>query len=659
MATPPSSANRAATIALALAMLLVPATGIASDGHSSGELGPFHGENDDHHQTRLYYEVDGDPSEVGQWGPVLQGEVPAVNLALLPGGRLLYYDGFEVDQEKDEASHVHFAWNASPEKAQSRVARIDGDTIEVRTPNPEDGGPMDLFCSGTTITPEGHAVAPGANRYFTFDEGFPNATYGPIKGGNQTLFFPMEPFDEVGGEDRDWVPGPTMSVPRWYPSALQLPEGETLVASGTKTLGYPHARNTLVETYDPDEPEAGWQDMETSFEVVEGASVPQRLLPDGPDTGFAIVDELHRGVPNVPSYPRLHVVPAGPNAGDLLYASSGYILGPHPAEPLWGHFQTLDPESGTWEIHPRSTTGTRNLGASVPLMVEASDPEPRYLAFGGSVEETVAGGTTAEIVDASGETVTSTPTEPMHVPRWSVNGLLLPDSSVLAVGGGVQDDVIVYGSPTVAGVNAERFVPDDDGTGGEWELLPAMETTRAYHSTAVVLPDARIAVGGHVPPPPVHEAFRENGNPQANDSTFEIYEPAYLHHGDESRPEIVTDGFATPLPGPSDALAVPDGTDEVTVQVQGLDEGLESLVLLRPVAATHQFPADQMGIELEVTREDLSDGSGTVTFAVPDGLSIPPGHYMLFANEGTPDGVYPSEAAWIALGDEALDGDGG
>ncbi len=633
-------------------LMVVPAPALAYYGTTGFEAGGMRIENDEAHQTRLWVEVDGDPSEVGQWGPVLEGEVPAVNLAVLPGGQLLYYDGFEVDQEKDDLTHVHFVWNASPEEADSRVARIDGDAITVRTPTPEDGGGVDLFCSGTTITPEGLAIAPGGNRYFTLDEGYPEALFGPIKGANQTLVFPMTPLDEIGGSEDDWIPAPNMTGPRWYPSGLQLPDGDTLVAAGSRTLGYPHSRNTVLETFDPDRPSEGWRVLETSFQVAEGVTVPQQVIPS-PQTGVPFVDETHRGPPNVPSYPRLHVVPAGPHQGEVLYASSGYILGPHPTEPVWGSFQTLDPDTGTWEIHTRSTVGVRNLGASVPLMVDASDPEPRYLTFGGSIEETVAASSTAEIVDASGETITSTPTEPMQMPRWSVNGVLLPDGSVLALGGGVHDDVIVYGSPTMAPLNAERFVPSEDGTGGSWQTLPAMDTVRAYHSTAVLLPDARVAVGGHVPPPPVHELFRANGNPQANDSTIEIYEPAYLHHGDETRPSIVTDAFDEALPGPSDALFVPWHRDAVTVPVEGLEEGLDSLVLRRPGAATHQYNADQLGVELTVTETRIGpDGSGTVTFDVPDELSIAPGYYMLFANEATEDGVYPSEAAWIALGEE-------
>jgi hypothetical protein len=630
-------------------MLTVPASAIAGDGHNAIEAEGVAVENDDQHETSIA--LPADPG-TGSWGPELDGEVPAVNLAVLPGGQILYYSGVEADESEDEATDLHFIWNATPIQGRSRVATIDGDSMSVATPTPASGGYYDLFCSGTTVTPEGLTLAPGATEYYTLDDEPPANLLTPLKGWNQTLLFPLDP---VGDDDRDWIQGPDMADDRWYPSALQLPDGDTLVASGIQTLFYPHTYSTKLETFDPDEPAKGWETMDTSFRVGP-ATVDQNLAPE-PDTGVQLADETHQGLPNLPMYPRLHVIPSGPNAGEVLYTSNGDSWGPfghHPTQAAWGHFQTLDPDYGEWELHPRSNVGHRHLGTTVPMMVDAEDPEPRYLSFGGTIQQSTAATPTTEIVDASGEIVTSQPTDPMTIPRWSVNGVLLPDGSALAIGGSTYDNVVAYGSPTVGPLNVERFVPNEDGTGGVWEMGPAMESLRAYHSTAVLLPDGRVLVGGHVPLPAFHDAQRSNGNAQPTDETFQIYEPGYLDRPDETRPSVSVDASAeaaVDLPGGT-ALHVPEDQATFTLSVDGLEHGLDSVVLRKPGATTHQYNADQLGVEANVVDTDLTDGSGTVTVEAPHDLAIPPGHYMTFVNEDTPEGTYPSKAAWVALGDD-------
>jgi hypothetical protein len=644
-------------VLVALAMLVVPATALAGDDHTSANVQGITIENDEQHETRIELPVQGGPEEVGAWNDPYEAEIPAVNLAVLPGGQLIYYDGVEADPDEDGPTELHFIHEAEPQRAESRVADVEEDGLVVEQPSPADGGAFDLFCSGTTVTPEGLAIAPGATDWYTLDQDAPDNLYTPLKGLDQTMVFQPDP---VQGDD--WVEGPAMEDARWYPSALQLPDGDTLVASGIQTLFYPNTYSTLLERLDPDALDQGYETIDPSIEVANGVQVDQNVLPETPETGFAPADETHQGLPNLPMYPRLHVIPGGPHEGEVLYPANGDVWAPfgyHPGQEVFSHFQTLDPDTGTWEVHERAEVTHRNLGSVVPLMVDADEPEPRYLSFGGTFQQSAIATPTAEIVDASGEQITSSMTDAMEFPRWSVNGVLLPDGSVVAVGGSTYDNVLAYGSPNVGPLNAERFVPSEDGTDGEWERLPGMQDTRAYHSSAVLLPDARVAVGGHVPLPAFHDAQRSNGNAQPNDSTIQTYEPAYLHHGDESRPAIQTEGFEADLPGAAtEALELPADEAEVTIEVEDAEHGLDSLVLVRPSAASHQYNADQLGVELTVTDTDIvEDGSGTVTFETPSDLALPPGHYMLFANEDTPEQVYPSKAAWVALGDEVgLDG---
>lgn len=655
VATPEvEAALKRVTVVVAVSLLLgMPAfaTGVAA--HNV--------ETNDYEERGIELDVEGGIEDVGRILAPIDGEVPAVSLAVLPGGDLLYFSGAEADESKNGPTDLHFMWEATPKDAKSRVLDItdvsedeDGNiqvVFDVRTPDPEKGGDEDIFCSGITITSTGEAVAPGSTTWHTLDEDPPDNFYTPLKGGEQTVLY--DPIDNV------WNDGPDMEEARWYPSALQLPSGESLVASGVQTLFFPNTYNTLLETLDPEPEKPEWEVQDASFEVADGVTIPQNVLPDTPSTPFAFVDETHKGLPNLPMYPRLHVLPGGPHEGEVLYAANGDVWAPfghHPNQPIFGHFQTLDTTDWTWSIHETSPFSLRNLGATVPLMVDAEDPQPRIMSFGGTLHQSGVATDTAEIIDASGERIQSLPTDSMDLPRWTVNGALLPDGSVLAAGGSVYDNVLMFSSPTVGPLNLERFVPSEGGLDGEWETLPAMETVRAYHSSAVLMDDARVLLGGHVPLPAFHDAQREHMNPQHVNTTFEIYEPAYLHHEDAERPGILIDQLEVKNPGhaPSGDMDVDLEAlfgDTLTVPVENLD-GLDSVVLMKPGASTHQFNADQMGIQLSASDPFDQDGDTVIEVDIPstDEATLVPGAYMLFVNEDMGDGdIFPSEAAWIDI----------
>ncbi len=578
-----------------------------------------------------------DPSDIGQLLGPFEGEEPMVNLAVLPGGRIMYYSGIESDQDGDGDTDLQFMWQSHPEQGKSRLMDLtvneDGEAVyTIQTPNPEDGGHHDLFCSGTTVAPDGTVVTTGATEYHTLDDDFPENTYAPLLGMDQTLLF-----DSEGAGT--WTQGPDMDANRWYPSAIQLPDGRTMVLSGIDTLFMPQTHNSLVETFDPAEPEAGWTSMDTSIAGLD----TDGSLDDAPETGIRWIDNIHDEVPNLPMYPRVFVVPSGPHEGEVFYSTAGDYWGPfgeHPVEGIWNNLQTLDTETGEWTLHGPSVFGGRQLGTTVPLIYDhADDYAAHYLTFGGTLQRVLTATSTAEIVDASGEELTKDAVEPMHLPRWSHNGVLLPDGSVLAVGGSTFDNVVMHGAPTMSPHNLERYIPgDEDPAEGHWELLAPLENPRAYHSSSALLPDGRVLIGGHVPLPAFHHQQRENGNPQPYDSTFELYEPPYLHL-DGTRPVITAEGFEDEAYG---------GT--IDVPVENL-EGSAEVVLIRPGATTHGFDADQRGVSLEITKRVDNPTETVLTVQLPPNANVaPPGSYMLFVNEDVDGEAMPSEAAWLEIG---------
>ncbi len=109
-------------------------------------------------------------------------------------------------------------------------------------------------------------------------------------------------------------------------------------------------------------------------------------------------------------------------------------------------------------------------------------------------------------------------TAPMAFPRSYLNLTILPDGQVLTTGGSSNTDLANF---SAAVYEAELWSP----TTQTWTTLSRMQTPRLYHSTALLLPDARVLVAG---------GGRQNGltlpDPKDQESA-EIFSPPYLFKG--------------------------------------------------------------------------------------------------------------------------------
>jgi hypothetical protein len=171
--------------------------------------------------------------------------------------------------------------------------------------------------------------------------------------------------------------------------------------------------------------------------------------------------------------------------------------------------------------------------------------------------------------------------------------LYLADGSLLVVGG---DQNQHYSSPVF---QSELY----SFTTGKWSLLPAQSAVRAYHSTALLLPDGRVLSAGS-----------DSGLPLQN--TYEIYSPAYLFNG--ARPTIT-----------SSPSTVNYGKQFTVVTPQASSIG--KVALLRPGTTTHAVHMDDNRyVPLKFTV-----GSGQITITAPAQANLaPPGYYMLVILNG-------------------------
>jgi hypothetical protein len=202
----------------------------------------------------------------------------------------------------------------------------------------------------------------------------------------------------------------------------------------------------------------------------------------------------------------------------------------------------------------------------------------------------------------------------MHYARSYHNTTVLPDGSMVTIGGGrglfdPDQNYSLYAD------RRTRRVELFDPSSGAWRLGPSEVEDRAYHSTAVLLPDGRVWSGG------------DDFHADKIHDTAEIYSPPYLFKG--ARPRITS--------APS-ALAW-DATFNVSTRGNPV-----RAVMMAPNAVTH---ADEMNARLVPLRLAQRAGGGLTLQAPPNANVAPPGYYMLIVLN---DRGVPSVARWVRLG---------
>ena len=242
----------------------------------------------------------------------------------------------------------------------------------------------------------------------------------------------------------------------------------------------------------------------------------------------------------------------------------------------------------------------------------------------------VAGGNhsnaTSYVVDINGATPTATQSGNLFTGRRQHNLTILPDGSVLATGGNSNGATLVS---VGAGVyTAELWNPAT----GQWQTLASMQRTRQYHSTAVLLPDARVMVGGGGI---CGDCLAQN----YLEKNIEIFSPPYLFKQDGSgdlapRPVVNTAVVSVP------SRVITIGADAMTTPVSTISK----VVMIRDSSVTHSVNFEQRRIPLSFS---VNTSNNTITATAPTDPNVaPPGYYMLFVINSS--GV-PSVAKMVQL----------
>jgi hypothetical protein len=371
---------------------------------------------------------------------------------------------------------------------------------------------------------------------------------------------------------------PDMGLARWYPTVTELGDGRLFVWGGLDEQGL---RTNQSQTFDG-----------TSWSAL--ASPPSELA-------------------GAPMYASTHLLRDG-----RLFYSGVNVFGAAGATPgIWNlTTNAFQPVPGLPDAD------RRDQGASI-LLPPAQDQKVMVIG-GGNQDAPVDAVASTGIVDLSQPNPQYVAGPPIDTPKMYVSAVILPNSTVFETGG--ASTTIHNGNRPV--LSAQIYDPKT----ATWSKAASPTVGRAYHSSAILLPDGRVATFG--------------GNPEnAFEMRIEVYTPPYLLTG-TARPRILdapteiqygsTFGFRTSQAAP-----------------------IVSASLVAPMAVTHSTDNNQRLVSLGVVKT-----ANGVSVTIPNEPNLaPPGWYMLFLVDAY--GV-PSAATWVhltqgsvATGGYTLDGFGG
>ena len=367
-------------------------------------------------------------------------------------------------------------------------------------------------------------------------------------------------YDPTAGTFTDQV---SMTSGRWYPTGTVLSDGTVMAFSGQDENDN---TNQTVEIFTPNSGTGSWS-----------APVAASWVP--------------------PLYPRQHLIPDG----RIFYSGSSETS------------RFYDPTKQTWTQCCTTNFGQkRTQGTSVMLPLRPGNGyKAKIIIMGGSSsEDTNPATNTTETIDLSASSPKWVWGPNMSQPRIHLNATILPSGNILVTGGEQWSE-----DTTTASLNAELYHPNaGDANFNTFTSAGANSVPRAYHSNAILLPDATVILTGSNPPNVQYE------------TRVELYQPAYLF---TSTGKLATRPVISSVPTGSIGY-------NTTFSVQTPDASkILKVVLMRPSAPTHAFDMEQRLVGLPFT----NPGTGSLTVTSPPNANVvPPGYYMLFIlnKAGTP-----------------------
>ena len=486
---------------------------------------------------------------------------------MLPTGKMLFWSyPFTPSPEMDRNEGRAALWDPSKGTGPAAFKTVTPPLIDVDADGTLEPAP--IFCSGQSFLPNGALLVAGGT--MRWPEG-PNQFLG------SNIMHTFDPWSE------QWITQPRVRRGRWYPSQVLLADGRTALLGGST------------------ETPPGQSEGNTDLEIFTAPTSPSGV---GSVAHFPSGDRFVDQYPHLFTLPNGNVLLAGPDRDDsAILTTAGFT---------WTNLGSASRHRirGSAVLRPGGTNGS-----SVVTQIGGYDD--------GGDSAAVA---STETIDAGAAGANWQPDSPLNVARANQNTVLLPDGSMVTVGGG-SGSTPLYGDFETYADGRARQVELYDPVTNRWTLGPAQQEDRTYHSTALLLPDGRVVSAG--------DDFHPDATPpqenRSSSDTAEIYSPPYLFRKGK-RPRIRQAPKRVPW------------NDKFGIRV-GSKIKVKRAVLVAPGATTHAADMHQRHLELRVLRR--VKGVGINVKAPPTAAVAPPGYYMLFVINRKGE---PSVARWLQLG---------
>ncbi|KAL9685486.1 hypothetical protein QQ045_022936 [Rhodiola kirilowii] len=437
----------------------------------------------------------------------------------------------------------------------------------------------DLWCSSGAVLPNGTLVQTG---------GFRN--------GNRVVrVISPDPDDD---SSCDWVEFPDrLLAARWYATNQILPTGEIIVMGGRRQFSY-------------------------------------EFFPRRYARRFRFLRETHNRYENN-LYPFLHLMPDG---NLFVFANTRSVLLNYKTHQIVKEFPRIPgqdprnyPSSGSSVLLPLD----ENI---LPLLVE-------ILVCGGAPNNSYLEATKYNFIRALSSCGRINLTDPS--PAWVMEEMpmarVMSDMLILPTG----DLIIINGAGQgTAGweyardpVTRPLIYRPSAQPGQRFSVMAPSERPRMYHSSAILLLDSRVLIGGSNP----HRYYNFTDVEYPTDLTLEAYLPPYLSDEYSSlRPKVI---YSSEILNYYQSFNV---TFTVEQYYSGNTSSVSvSVMLIAPSFSTHSFAMNQRMIVLKLQGVyNTGYNIYNVSLIGPSTAEVaPPGYYMLFVVHA---GI-PSSGLWVKI----------
>jgi len=450
--------------------------------------------------AKLPSQIANKPSYIaGQWSPVMPWPLIAVSAANFPDGRLLTWSSSSpADSNNTQFTNASIYNPATNEFSQKNLADHN------------------MFCPGISLQEDGSVLVAGGHPH-------------------------IKTVSRFSLDSEEWLREPDLTVSRWYPTNVQLPDNRTFSTFAK------HAATTS-EVFTP-----GGEWLNTT-----GASMTTLLS----ELQHANAHQSGNGSTDMQWYAFMHVAP------------NGKVFHSGPTKTMhW--FDLNEPLGATTTLGQRLTEqGTpdqnRHFGSAVMydigklLVTGGNDPTLAIPSSNG-----------AFTVDLNGPTPLVQQTTAMAYKRTFSSSVVLPNGHVMMIGG--------TASAKLFNDEGSQFIPEIwDPTTELWTEQNPLEVPRNYHSVALLMKDGRVfTAGGGL-----------CGNCAANHQDAQFFKPAYFFNvdGSEAQRPVINSTVTQTTAGASFTVDASNGVTQFN--------------MIRLAGTTHSINSDQRFIPLTITSNE-------------------------------------------------------